>query len=90
MEFFLVVIFSIFHPIEFFWEFKLRIKHKYLRQWENTWRFLRGDYKDEFDPIFDLDGLAMSMMSWRQKEKYVSKITRRRHYVHEKFLRKSE
>ena len=79
----------VFNPIGSMWELKIRIKHNYLRQWKNTLCFLIGNYKDEFDPIFDLDGLAMSRMSRRQREKYIEKITQRRHYVHQKFLRKS-
>lgn len=68
-------------------EIKITIKHKYWRRWRNTWRFMRGQYTDGFDPIFNLDGLAMSRMSRRQRERYCMTIARRREYVHQKTLR---
>ncbi|MBP9855767.1 MAG: hypothetical protein KBC48_00455 [Candidatus Pacebacteria bacterium] len=86
IKFVLILLCFIFHPIQTYEDWKLMIWHKYLKRWRNTWRFMRGKYEGEFDPIFDLDGLAMAMMSPRQLARYQHQIVRRRHYVHEKTL----
>lgn len=86
----LIFVCFVFHPVQTYEDWKLWVWHKYIKRWRNSWLFVRGKYKDEFDPIFDLDGLAMAMMSPRQLARYQHQVVRRRHYVHEKFLRKAE
>jgi hypothetical protein len=59
------------------WRCKIKI------WWDNLW--IR---EDEFHPSLDIDVIAMSYMTKRQQENYLSKICQRRQIAHERDLEK--